>query len=456
MLVVVHGWIRWTMVRIVLATSVTFAQEAEPEATVPGVIIETSSQVFDKSRTVILSSEPADAKIYYTTDGSMPSKDHGTLYEFRVSIKESSQLMSMAITPEGETSDIAVANYLKVADDFDQDRWNNLEEEHRPSLPIMVIDTMGNGAMPGKGWSQTGAGITQVPRKPAIWMLFECDPENENRASISSDLPQLATRIGIRQRGSFSSTWKEKPYSIEAWDGEDDDKDVSPLGLPEHSDWLLYYPDPGQQKDRTLIYNSFMWALSAKAGRWAPRFRWVEAYINEDGDRLRVSDRRGLYTLVEKVSRGKERLDFKKLSDDGRTGGWQLSINRMDAAYHGGWPAKNGVSQPQYFHTAGTNRTLETPPNTPGRGDDFPQLRRANFNFESPSGYKIKPIQRIAIESWLYKFEDVLYDDERWLDPKEGYQKHIDSADFVDFFIFKQPRSEFRRAASEHLPLAIF
>jgi len=324
------------MVRIVLATSVTFAQEAEPEATVPRVIIETSSQVFDKSRTVILSSEPADAKIYYTTDGSTPSKDHGTLYEFRVSIKESSQLMSMAITPEGETSDIAVANYLKVADDFDQDRWNNLEEEHRPSLPIMVIDTMGNGAMPGKGWSQTGAGITQVPRKPAIWMLFECDPENENRASISSDLPQLATRIGIRQRGSFSSTWKEKPYSIEAWDGEDDDKDVSPLGLPEHSDWLLYYPDPGQQKDRTLIYNSFMWALSAKAGRWAPRFRWVEAYINEDGDRLRVSDRRGLYTLVEKVSRGKERLDFKKLSDDGRTGGWQLSINRMDAAYHGG------------------------------------------------------------------------------------------------------------------------
>ncbi|NCF87584.1 MAG: hypothetical protein GWQ08_19025 [Verrucomicrobiaceae bacterium] len=98
---------------------------------------------------------------------------------------------------------------------------------------------------------------------------------------------------------------------------------------------------------------------------------------------------------------GKEQLDFKNLSDDNRIGGWQLSLNRMDATYYGGLLAKNGGSQPQYFYTAGPTRTLETPPNQPGRGDDFPQLNRADFNFESPSCYKIKPIQRIAIASWL-------------------------------------------------------
>ncbi|MFT4638793.1 MAG: hypothetical protein ACI8T1_002116 [Verrucomicrobiales bacterium] len=106
-------------------------------------------------------------------------------------------------------------------------------------IPIMVIDILGKGPIPGKGWSQTGAGITQVPRQPAVWMLFDRREEDSGHASVLN-APQVETRIGIRQRCSFSKTWKEKPYSVEAWDGEAEETKVSPLGMPKYADWVLY------------------------------------------------------------------------------------------------------------------------------------------------------------------------------------------------------------------------
>ena len=392
------------------------------------------SCTFTEAQEVSLSTSAGDAVIRYTTDGSLPGKGKGKIYESPLSLKDTTLVRAIAVHPDGRASPSASATYLKIAPAL---------AEHRSRLPIMVIDTLGSGPIPGKGWSQLGSGIEQVPRKPAAWLIFDRDPQAGNLANLIGP-PQLSARIGIRERGSFSSTWRQKPYSLEAWGAEDEEEmKVSPLGMPKHADWVLYYPDPGRSRDDTLIYNAFMWELSARAGRYAPRFRWVEAFANEDGGRLEPADRRGLYALVEKVTRGRKRLNFKKLSRDGKEGGWLLSINRMDPAYPGGWPAPNGVHAPQFFHTAGSDRILETPPNQLGRGDDFPQLNRAQFNFENPNGYKINLQQRAAIEGWFKQFEDVLYDDQRWLHPTDGYGKYIDPADFVDFFIFNNLAQNF-------------
>ena len=78
---------------------------------------------------------------------------------------------------------------------------------------------------------------------------------------------------------------------------------------------------------------------------------------------LSLADRRGVYALLEKVSRGKDRLDFQKLSVDGKSGTWLLNINRMDAIPETGWPAFNGARQPQFFHTRGPNGLAQSPPN---------------------------------------------------------------------------------------------
>jgi hypothetical protein len=94
----------------------------------------------------------------------------------------------------------------------------------------------------------------------------------------------------------------------------------------------------------------------------------------------------------------------------------------------------NGATTPQFFHTAGPNRILQTPPNTAGQGDDIPRQYNAFINFDTPNGYEINPAQRSAIEGWFDEFEDVFYDNSRWLDPDTGYRRHLDTRDFIDYF----------------------
>ena len=66
----------------------------------------------------------------------------------------------------------------------------------------------------------------------------------------------------------MAAMWREPPYAVEAWkDRSDEERKVSPLDMPEHSDWVLYYPHPDQNKDPTMLHNTFMYELSARLGR---------------------------------------------------------------------------------------------------------------------------------------------------------------------------------------------
>ena len=202
--------------------------------------------------------------------------------------------------------------------------------------------------------------------------------------------------------------------------------------MPDESDWILYYPHPNY--DRTMLYNTFIWELARQTGRYGNRFRFVDVFVNEDGGDLEMSDRRGVYAFAEKVKRGPDRIDFEALSEDGSTGGWLLGINRMDPIPPAGFPAENGATSPQFFHTAGPDRIQQTSPNVAGQGDDIPRQYNAYINFESPNGYRINPAQRATIEDWFREFEDVLYDGAIWRDPVNGYRKYLNTRDFIDYF----------------------
>jgi hypothetical protein len=205
--------------------------------------------------------------------------------------------------------------------------------------------------------------------------------------------------------------------------------------MPAHADWVLYFPDPDDNKDPTLLFNTFAYELYPKFGHYGVRFRWVEAFVNEDGGDLRLADRRGVYAIFEKVSRGKDRLDFERLSEAGTNGGWLLNLNRMDPEPEDGWPAPNGATQPWFFHTPGPNGILQTPPNAQVVGDDEPQQSNGYLNFDNPSGYTINTNQRAAIEGWFKDFEAVLWNNALWRDPINGYRKYLDPIDFADYFI---------------------
>ncbi|MBN2506653.1 MAG: lamin tail domain-containing protein [Verrucomicrobia bacterium] len=378
--------------------------------------------LFTEPFSVVLTAPDPGAAIRYTLDGSTPGATHGTPYTGPILITNTVHLRVAALA-YGAASAIRGASYVKLAAEL---------AGYTSSLPIMVIDNFGAGIIPQKGWNSTGAGLKQVPRQAAAWATFE----RVGGASAFSNAPQMFCLVGIRGRGAYSTEWRQKPYSVEAMDEEGAEVKAVPLGMPAHADWVLYFPDPDQNKDPALLFNTFAYELSRNMGHYAARFRWVEAFINEDGGELRLADRRGVYAIMEKIARGPERLGFRKLSEDGTTGSWLLNLNRMDPEPETGWPAPNGATQPWLFHTAGANRILETPADVyPVKGDDLPEQWNGYLNFDNPNGYVINPLQRAAIEAWFGQFEDVLYNNALWRDPVHGYRRYLDTVDFADYFI---------------------
>ena len=371
---------------------------------------------------VVLSTDTPGAEIFYTINGSPPSRATGSRYTAPITISTTTRLRAVAIA-NGQVSRTSAAHYVRLAADL---------AGYSSPLPLMIIENFGQGVVPQKGWSGNGSGIQQVPRQAAYWATFE----RAGGTAALTAAPQMQGSIAIRGRGAFSTSWDQKPFSVESVDESGAEAEVAPLGLPAHADWVLYYPDSDSDKDPTLLFNTFPYALSAACGRYAARFRFVEVFVHEDGGDLSLSDRRGVYVLLEKVSRGPDRLDFTKLSPDGTSGSWLVNINRMDAIPESGWPAPNGATTPQFFHTPGPNRILESAPNGPVAGDDLPQQWNALINFDNPSGYEITAPQRAAIEGWVRQFEAVFYDNAQWRNPTTGYRVWLDARDFAEFFIF--------------------
>ncbi|MGB1888921.1 MAG: CotH kinase family protein, partial [Akkermansiaceae bacterium] len=397
------------------------------DASIPppsAVTFSLNSRTFSEPLNLSLATETAGASIYYTTDGSTPSTKNGILYSSDINLTNTSHLRAIAVR-EGVAGPISGENFIRLAADL---------VNYESDLPLMIIDNFGAGTVPAKGWSGTGSGVQQVARQNAVWATFDRN-ETTGLASLT-DPPQMISRTGIRGRGAFSSTWSQKPYSMEVWDENGEEKDVNVLGMPAHSDWVLYYPDTDRNKDPSMMFNTFMYELSNNMGRYAARIRWVEAFVNTNGGALSLADRRGVYAIFEKVSRGEGRLEFDKLNEDGTEGGWLLGLNRMDSIPVGGYPTENGSTRPQLFHTRGPNRVSQTSANSAGSGDDIPRQSNGYLNFDNPSGYRITATQRAAIEDWFVEFEDVLYDNSQWLDPINGYRKYLDPTDFVEYFMF--------------------
>ena len=384
------------------------------------IIVSRGGGTFLEPFSLTLTTDAPGGDIYYTTDGSLPTED-SILYVDPFTIDSTTQVRARVIQADRVSGPLRAESYVRLAADV---------AGFTSQLPIMVIDNFGGGAIPNKGWNSTGSGIRAVDRQAAHLMLFASE---EGLSSLTRTV-DLESRIGIRVRGAFSSSWPEPGYSVEAWeDGIDDDTDIAPLGMSANSDWVLYGPNPSQ--DRSLIQNTFLFELSNQMGHWATDFRYVEAFINTDGGDVTMSDYVGLYVIEQRVERGDDLLDFEPFAADASSGGWLLEINRLDAISLEG-------ERPKNFHTAGPDGILRTPPDLSGgssRGDDIPRQRNAYINFADPGGYEINSVQRQAIEVWMKQMEDVLYDrtDVAWNDPVNGYAKYIDVDSFVDYFILQ-------------------
>jgi len=255
------------------------------------------------------------------------------------------------------------------------------------NLPIIVINTYGK-AIPD-------------PYRIFVDMGIIYNGEG-NRNYLTDPFSHYNGKINIEIRGSSSQYFfAKKQYAFETQDSLSNNLNVSLLGMPAENDWVLY----GPYSDKSLMRNMLVYKLWNDMGRYTSRTRFCELVINDDY--------LGVYVLMEKIKRDKNRVDISKLnpdeiSGDDLTGGYIIKIDKEAGENYGGWYSP-------------------FPP--------FPQARiRLFYQYHYPKPDEIVPAQEKYIQDFVFDFEYQMYTRE-FADPINGYPKFIDIDSFVDYVL---------------------
>nr|WP_304413728.1 CotH kinase family protein [Micromonospora sp. HK10] len=212
--------------------------------------------------------------------------------------------------------------------------------------------------------------------------------------------PTVATRAGFHLRGQSSATFEKAPYRLEFRDNEDDDADYPVLGMPADSDWVLR----GPFTDKALIREAFVYDLGREMGLPAPRYRFVELYLNTDATPVGAEDYQGVYMIVETIKNSKNRLDLKQLDEDDRT------LPKITGGYI--WKFEWMAAEEPTLPCTGAASTC--------------------WNYlEVVDPSPLQPEQRDWLRNHIQAFHDVLHS-ANFADPVTGYRAYLDVDSFVD------------------------
>ena len=304
---------------ILLACVLSPGSSALGQANALAVRFSPGAGTFVGTQTVTLSA-PAGAAIHYTLDGSLPTVA-SPLYQGPLTLDTSTRLRAVAISGApagavagaGQQGPVATEVFLRV------DKDTATFTSH---LPIILIHTFESGRLDAYGTEHNPAAILVLEPTSGTSRLV-------GRAALDS-------RIGVHVRGESSRRFPKKQYALELRaDEADTDSDRPLLGLPANSDWVLSDP---VTYDRSLIRNALAFALSNRIGRYAPRTRFAEVFMVDDGGDVRAGSFLGLFTLIEKITRDAERVDVSRLPASAATapaitGGFILRIDKGAADF---------------------------------------------------------------------------------------------------------------------------
>ncbi|MEO7317980.1 MAG: CotH kinase family protein, partial [Chthoniobacteraceae bacterium] len=284
------------------------------------VIFDKLSQSFTGTLVLTLSKEIVDpaAVIRYTTNGAVPTAT-SAVFTVPLNVTTTQMIRARIYKPgllpgETETQCYLLRDATTTA--------------FSSAMPIIVISNFGQGQPPDAG-DQNGF----------AWVWEPASPDNRSRLT---NMPTLATRIAIDRRGSSTINNAKYNLNMEARRARnDEDRDISLLGMPDGSDYVMSGP---YDFDRSEIHNPFIYALSNQIGRYAPRTRLAEVFMKVNAGALNFSgtgnDYYGIYNVMEKIRRDKNRVDIHKLDtydNDavGKTGGFIWKVDRKDSGDDG-------------------------------------------------------------------------------------------------------------------------
>ncbi|KAG7672818.1 hypothetical protein KSW81_001763 [Nannochloris sp. 'desiccata'] len=120
-------------------------------------------------------------------------------------------------------------------------------------------------------------------------------------------------------RGSSSAKFDKKSFKFRTLGEDGKGIDFPILGMPEEEDWILY----GPEEDKTLgMRNYLAYNLARASGRYATRTVYAEVFLLDDGRELSMEHYNGVYIVQERVKRGKDRVNIKKLRPKNLSGGY--------------------------------------------------------------------------------------------------------------------------------------
>lgn len=257
------------------------------------------------------------------------------------------------------------------------------------NLPIVIIDTHGQS-------------IIDAEKIDAHMGII--DNGSGMRNNVTDSFNDYDGKIGIETRGSSSQMFPKKQYALETRLENGENNSVSLLGLPPENDWILYAP----YTDKSMMRNVLAYDLSNQIGRYASRTRYCEVVIN--------GDYKGIYVLLEKIKRDKNRvniarLDPQEISGLDLSGGYIIKIDKRDGENIAGWyspfPPYAGATEQIYYQ----------------------------YHYPKPD--EISPEQKEYIQDFISDFELTMFGVE-YADLFRGYPRYIDDHSFIDHFILNE------------------
>jgi hypothetical protein len=323
----------------------------------------------------------AGAEIRYTLDGTIPTSS-STLYTGPVAITTSVLVRARTFQSPLLPGPVDSQGYILIGATV---------LNANSDLPYIILHNFGRGAWPASN-----------PDMPGFVAVFE--PGANGRSSMTN-AANFTSRVGANIRGSSTQGYPKSSYAVEMWGEVDADTNKPLLGMPSESDWVFYAPNSFEP---ILIHNPYAHALSRQIGRYSPRTRWAEVYVNTGTGALSSSHYMGLYAIEEKVKRSPDRIDIDRLEPEHTTapqltGGYVMKIDRSDA-------------DERVFYAAGQGLVYQDP-----AGPDIQ---------DQP--------QRQAQEDYLSNYLDTFYNalySADWTNPVTGYPAYIDVDAAIDHHV---------------------
>ena len=256
------------------------------------------------------------------------------------------------------------------------------------NLPLMIINTDG----------QT------IERSPRVMVDMGIIFNGEGELNYPDDeWNEYSGKMGINRRGQSSYGFPKRQYRIELWDEDGSSINASILGLPRENDFVLY----GPHSDKTMMKNVISYELFSRTGRWAPKTRFIEVFVDYDY--------RGIYVLTERLKRDKYRVDINKLNSEdiswpAISGGYILKRDKTE------------FSEPEEWWQS----TVKQPYN-----------KQMWYEYHHPKYENLTQEQSAYIRDWMETF-DKMMSGSNFKDPVSGYKAYIEVESFIDMMFINE------------------